>query len=272
MLSANGASTPLGRSRRQPPPVRRRRLRRPALRLRPAQLHRPGRDLGRVLPGAPRRRAAGRARGRRPDVAACCAPATTCGSTRRCPCWAAPCRTGTPTATCPGPWPTSPPRPSCGGCCRGRLLRRRHPTAGRGPEPADRRHPRRRPVTRRAPRADRAPRVRTGRAAVRRQPDGALRPPRPHAGRLGHRAAGPGGRGRHGTGGHSLRRPGPAPRLRRRGAGRPPLRRRHGRSARHPPLLHGDRARRRRRHPALGDGGRAGRRRRCPEPTSSSMP
>ena len=111
MLAANGSVHPAGRGRRQPPALRRRGLRRARVRLRPAQLHRPGRHPGRVRPGAAPRRPAGRARGGRARRPACGAPATTCGSPRPSRPSAARSPTGTPTATCPARWPTCPRRP-----------------------------------------------------------------------------------------------------------------------------------------------------------------
>ncbi len=110
------AARPAGRGGRQPAPLPRRRLRRPRLRLRAAQLHRPGRHPGRVRPGAPPGRAPRRPRGRRAHARGCCAPATTCGSPRPCPRSAPRSRTGRPTATCRGRWPTCRPPPSCVAC------------------------------------------------------------------------------------------------------------------------------------------------------------
>ena len=132
MLAANGSLDSPGRGRRQPPALRRRRLRRPGLRLRAAQLHRPGRHAWPSAPGCCAPAGGWPCSRSTPRLAAAGAPATTCGSPRRCPCSAAPSRTATPTATCPGRWPTCRPRPPCAGCCSTRASR---PSAS-GPWPA----------------------------------------------------------------------------------------------------------------------------------------
>ena len=141
MLARQRRGHPAGRGRRQPAPLRRRRVRRAGLRLRAAQLHRPGRHAGRGGPGAAGGRAPGRARGRRARPRGSGAPATTSGSPRRSRPSAAPSRTGRPTATCPARWPTSPRPGPAPDAARGRLLRGRDPPPGRRPEPARRRHP-----------------------------------------------------------------------------------------------------------------------------------
>ena len=111
MLAANGAADPARRGRRQPPPLRRRRLRRARLRLRAAQLHRPGRHAGRGGPGAAPGRAPRRARGRRAHARGSGAPATTSGSPRSSPSSAAPSRTGGLPLPARARWPTCRPTP-----------------------------------------------------------------------------------------------------------------------------------------------------------------
>ena len=123
---------PARRGGRQPAALRRRRLRRARLRLRPAQFHRPGRHARRVGPRPAPGRKAGRARGGHAQLPRSGAPATTSGSPRPSPRSGRRSRTGTPTGTCRSRSPTCPPRPSCEPCC----ARRGSPPWGSGPWPA----------------------------------------------------------------------------------------------------------------------------------------
>ncbi len=126
------------------------------------------------------------------------APATTCGSPRPCRSSAALSPTRRPTTISRARSSTfPPPRRSAPCCARQGLLRGRHPALGGRAQPAHRGHPRRSAGDRDdrgPPRTLRAARVRARRAAVRRQPDRALRPAGADPGRLGHGAAGRGER------------------------------------------------------------------------------
>ena len=212
-----------------------------------------------------------------PTLARSGAPATTSGSPRRCPCSAAPSRTARPTATCPGPWPTCPPRAEPAPDAASTPA---SPPSASGPWPGGlsqlvRGHPRRR-------RRRDAPAARTPRTVPLEYGPDALQfdgSPTVLFDRPGLTLVGWGtaqlveaAEAAAALAAIPCDDPVAPPRLGRRGAGRAPLRRRHGRAARHPALHHGDRARRRRRHPALGHRGRAGGRWRSPGPTSSSTP
>ena len=128
------------------------------------------------------------------------APASTSGSTRSCPCSAAPSRTARRTATCRESVAYLPPAP----VLRRMLLDAGFSAVGIRPLAgglsqlvvAPRARSGRAPHDRRPPRPHRPARVRPRRPAVRRQPHRALRPARADPGRLGHRRAGGGERGR----------------------------------------------------------------------------
>ena len=266
---------PARRGGRQPPALRRRRVRRARLRLRPAQLHRPGRHAGRGGPGAARRAAAWPcSRWTRPPRALWRAGYDV-WFTKAVPALGGALSDQEAYRYLPRSVAYLPPAP---------VLRRMlldagfsavgiRPLAGglsqlvvatRAGADRDRRGP---------PRPHRAARVRARRPAVRRQPHRALRPPRADPGRLGHRAARRGERGRRGPGRHPVRRPRALPRARASSrSGALPFADAMAGHLVDPPLHHGDRPRRRRRDPALGHRGRARPTRRCPRPTSSSTP
>ena len=107
---------PTRRGGRQPSPLRRRDLRRARVRLRTAQLHRPLSHAGRVRPGAPRRRPALRARGRRPDVAALARGVRRLVQPGRSRSRWGISRIGRRTTTSPARWRTSLRPPCCAGC------------------------------------------------------------------------------------------------------------------------------------------------------------
>ncbi len=133
MLGANGAATPAGRGGRQPPPLRRRRLRRPGLRLRPAQLHRPGRHAGRVGPGPAARAGAWPCSRSTPPPRRSGAPATTLWFTKAVPALGAALSDKEAYRYLPQSVAYLPPTPGpARHAARGRLLRRGDPPLAGG--------------------------------------------------------------------------------------------------------------------------------------------